>query len=107
MSDPHAPHQVVRPLRKNELPPAYTTEELFRGVCHVIPGCIPKERITKPQWIAVQIKEGQAKSRQKFLDNREAIYKELKTCKVRTVADRFHIGKNALKRFLEEEKNER
>lgn len=51
--------QIVRPLQHGELPPAYSTEELLRGVCHIVrlPGTPSRPSVTR-----TAIERGRAKS---------------------------------------------
>ena len=106
------PVHIVRPIGKHERIPAYSTQELMLGVCHI--AGIPKPKKQQPMaqrfildvaWSNIESNLVRLeKSRGKFRENREAIYKMLAEKRgITSIASNFGIGRNALLRFLKEE----
>jgi hypothetical protein len=103
--------QIRRKQGRFDFIPAYSTDVLLQGVCHIV--AMPKpEPVTDESDIGCidfpNLYEGhkhmQARSRAKFEANREEIYMLLAQGRgLRGVANRFRIGYKALQRYLEEE----
>jgi hypothetical protein len=109
MSAGHVIVQIRRKQGRFDFIPAYSTDELLRGVCHVTH--VPRKEIDRPaSHIPEAVREAYAarmkKSRDKFDANREEIYALLAHGRgIQCVARHFRIGVEALNRYLEEEEN--
>lgn len=107
------PTQIRRKQGPLDFIPAYSTDELLRGVCHITK--LPRsgnrsaeatERIKKLALIGAK-KGGEtrkAMSRAKFEKNKKAIYEMLASGRgVCATAAAFRLGDRVLKKYLEEE----
>ena len=96
--------QIRRKQGRHDFIPAYSTDELLRGVCHL--AHFPKEKAYRdvPKIVSAAHAALQKKSRGKFEVNREEIYALLAHGRgMKCVAAQFNMGMMALKRYLEEE----
>ncbi len=104
------PVHIVRPIGKHEFIPAYSTDELLRGVCHLT--VVPDLAALRTAGLRGYQNEGgqkgiqtrQARSRAKFELNKRDIYAMLaeKRC-FGSIARNFSIGTRQLRKYLKEE----
>lgn len=97
--------QIRRDAGRHDYIPAYSTDELLRGVCHLtyVPqkdeNCLEISSVCSPGNA-----EKKRRSINKFNANKEEIYMLLAQGRgVKCVADRFRIGYGALTKYLKEE----
>jgi hypothetical protein len=92
------PVHIVRPIGKHEFIPAYSTDVLLHGVCHLTH--IPQKDLDR-----LSRDEKQRISLEKFEENKEEIYTLLAQGRgIKHVASQFKIGYEALNRYLGEAK---
>jgi hypothetical protein len=113
--------QIRRDAGRHDFIPAYSTAQLLQGVCHL--AHVPEKDLERSSIAKKMMDERgpaesaqeyqtrimrearQAKSRRRFDAHKEEIYTLLAQGRgVKHVADHFHIGYEALRRYLEESK---
>lgn len=93
------PVHIRRNAGQHDFIPAYTTDVLLQGVCHLTH--VPQKDLDR-----ISREEKQRLSFEKFEDNKEGIYTLLAQGHgIKHVASQFRIGYEALQRYLGEEKN--
>lgn len=103
------PVHIRRNAGRHDFIPAYSTDVLLQGVCHLIH--VPRKRIEHPvPHIPEVVREAyaarQRKSFAKFEANKEEIYALLAHGRgMKCVASQFHIGVEALRRYLDDEES--
>lgn len=109
MSAGHVIVQIRRQANRFDFIPAYSTDVLLQGVCHLTH--VPqKEEDRSLSHIPEAVREAFAarmkQSRDKFDANKEEIYALRAHGRgIQCVASHFHIGQEALRRYLEEEES--
>ena len=109
MSAGHVIVQIRRKQGRFDFVPAYSTDELLRGVCHV--ARFPKKEIDRsvshiPEAVREAFAARMKQSRDKFDANKEEIYALLAHGRgIQCVARHFRIGVEALRRYIEEEES--
>lgn len=92
------PVHIVRPIGKHDFIPAYSTDVLLHGVCHLTH--VPQKDLDR-----ISREEKLRQSREKFEEHKEEIYTLIEQGRgVKGVAVQFRIGYEALQRYLEESK---
>lgn len=108
------PVHIVRPIGKHEFIPAYSTDVLLNGVCHLVH--IPPRQEWRsdeaedftdaPLGFYESLAIRAAKSREKWEQSKSEILALIARRRgVTSVAKEFHLGSKALKRYLWEEAN--
>ena len=99
--------QIRRDAGRHDFIPAYSTDVLLRGVCHLIhfpksdTNCLEISAVCSPGNA-----EKKRRSINKFKANKEEIYMLLAQGRgVKSVADQFRIGYGALTKYLKEEES--
>jgi hypothetical protein len=108
------PIQIRRNAGRRDFIPTYSTDELLRGVCHIVLMREPKEdavkdRIARVMTVLRTAQERgrevrQIRSKEKFEANKEEIYTLLANGRgIKHVSGKFSIGYMTLKKYLNEE----
>jgi hypothetical protein len=96
MSAGHVIVQIRRKQGRFDFIPAYSTDVLLQGVCHLT-------HVSQKDLDRISREEKQRISLEKFKENKEEIYTLLAQGRgIKTVACKFKIGYEALQRYLEE-----
>lgn len=89
--------QIRRDAGRHDFIPAYSTDVLLQGVCHLTH--VPQKYLD-----CISREERQRLSREKFEDNKEEIYTLLAQGRgIKGVSVQFRIGYENLQRYLDEE----
>lgn len=93
------PVRIVRQIGKHEFIPAYSTDVLLQGVCHLTH--VPQKYLDR-----ISRQEMRRLSFEKFETHKEEIYTLLAQGRgVKGVSEKFRIGYEALQRYLDGERN--
>lgn len=101
------PVHIRRNAGRHDFIPAYSTDVLLQGVCHL--AHVPKKEVEQsisriPEVVREAYTARMKKSYDKFLANKEEIYALRAHGRgIKCVAGQFQIGVKALQRYLEEE----